>query len=192
MTTAHKINTETLAGKILAETEEDIKRCYQCGKCSAGCPVSTDMDFSPSLILRMLQYETREFDEDVLKSYTIWLCLTCETCIARCPQEVDIPKIFDFLRTASLNKNLVNSKAKNILSFHKSFLDVIKFNGRLYEVGLFADYKVRTKTFLEDLALAPSLFFKGKLKIIPQTVKEQLKLYKIFTKLFKKNKGIHK
>ena len=112
-----------LSLKIYQNVNESVFKCYQCGKCSAGCPLSSDMDYPPSQLMRMLQLGFPQLEDKVLKSYTIWLCLTCETCIARCPQEVDIPKIMDFLRQESLHQKKSHPSARDIISFHKSFLD---------------------------------------------------------------------
>ena len=68
---------------------------------------------------------------------------------------IDIPKMMDFLREKSLKEKKANPKAKNIIAFHKSFLDSIKYTGRLYEIGLFADYKTRTFKILDDMDSGP-------------------------------------
>jgi len=170
----------TLARQIGENTGESAARCYQCGKCSAGCPLALEMDITPSQVLRLLQWESPEFDEKVLRSFSIWLCLTCETCIARCPQEVDIPKIMDYLRGESIKQGKVIPKARDIIAFHKAFLDSIQQTGRLYEVGLIADYKARSFHLLKDLLLAPKMFCKGKLGLFPEMIKDRANLKKIF------------
>ncbi len=116
-------NRSALADQALKRTAVSVIRCYQCGKCSAGCPLAADMDYPPSLIMRMLQTGAADLEEKVLRSYTIWLCLSCEICFARCPMEIDIPKLMDFLRGESLRRKMVSPKAKEILAFHRSFLD---------------------------------------------------------------------
>ncbi len=170
-------------------TEVNVSHCYQCGKCSAGCPLSEDMDYPPSVIIRMLQTGNQELEEKVLRSFSIWLCLTCEICFTRCPMSIDIPKVMDFLRERSLKEKKVNPKAKEIVAFHKSFLDSIKYTGRLYEIGLFADYKSRTLKILDDLDLAPKMLRRSKLNIIPELIKERSWVASIFKKTTKKNKN---
>lgn len=157
----------SLAGIVLASTGIAVERCYQCGKCSAGCPAASAMDLKPSVILRMLQIEDGKHDRAVLQSYTIWLCLSCHTCIARCPMEVDLPVVMDVLRSESLKRKLVHPRAKDIVAFHTSFLNTVKRFGRMWEVGMIVEYKLRTLHFLKDVVLAPVMFLKGKLSLFP-------------------------
>lgn len=172
----------TLNFKVKINTKESLNDCYQCGKCSAGCPLIDEMDVPPNQIIRMLQLEMPELDKKVLESYSIWLCLTCETCYSRCPKDVNLPEIMDFLRAESIKRNLVNPKAKDILAFHRSFLNSIQATGRLYEVGLIAGYKMKTFHLMQDVNSVPFLLSKGKLKLFPKLIKDRKALSEIFKK----------
>ncbi len=72
-----------------------IHQCYQCGKCSAGCPVAPDMDLLPHQLVRLAVLGNVE---PILASKSIWLCLTCHTCGARCPNGIDVPTLLDPIR----------------------------------------------------------------------------------------------
>lgn len=177
---------QTLADLVLEKTSVDVARCNQCGKCSAGCPLANDMDFPPSQIMHLLQLrDFPEFAEMALRSHTIWLCLTCEICYARCPMEIDIPKLMDALRAESLRLKKVNPKAKDILAFHRAFLDSVRYTGRLFEMGQIVDYKIRSRHFLQDLLQAPAMFFKGKLHLFPERIRGRSLLGRIFARTLK-------
>ncbi|MCU0284854.1 MAG: 4Fe-4S dicluster domain-containing protein [Acidobacteria bacterium] len=186
--TIHGCECQTLNHHIEEHTNVSVADCYQCGKCSAGCPLAEEMDYPPSQILRMLQRGTPALEEKVLRSMSIWLCLTCETCIARCPQEVDFPKVMDYLRGEALRRGIANPKAKDIIAFHKAFLDSIQATGRLYEMGLIVDYKARSRHLLQDILIAPWMFMAGKLHIIPEMIKGKSQMSKIFSGTLKKKK----
>ncbi len=185
---SHVSSFSNLGTELLEHTGVKVTRCYQCGKCSAGCPLAEEMDYPPSMVMRMLQTGDPGLEEKVLRSFSIWVCLTCEMCFARCPMSIDIPGMMDYLREKSIAEKKTNPKAKEIIAFHKSFLDSIKYTGRLYEIGLFADYKTRTLKILDDLSLAPKMLKRGKLNILPEMVRDRSSVAGIFKKTAKKNK----
>lgn len=125
------------------------------------------MDLPPSLLLRYLQTERPENDRKVLRSYTLWLCVACQTCITRCPMEIDLPTAMDVLRTESIRQNMIHPKARDIVAFHTSFLNTIRRFGRLWEVGLIAEYKLRTLHLWQDVLLVPGMLKRGKLSLLP-------------------------
>ncbi|MDR1023048.1 MAG: 4Fe-4S dicluster domain-containing protein [Prevotellaceae bacterium] len=166
--------------EVKSETGVNVNRCYQCGKCSAGCALNESMDYPPSVVMRMLQTNSAENVSKVLRSQAIWLCVSCQNCLTRCPMQVDIPQLMDYLRVQALAKKTVNKKSKKIVAFHRAFLDSIKYTGRLYEVGLVAGYKARTFDLLQDLNVAPRMLIKGKLPLLPEMVKGKKQLKKFF------------
>jgi heterodisulfide reductase subunit C len=173
---------DTLSRKLFEATGVSVTRCYQCGKCTAGCPMAEEMDYTPSHILRLLQLGLPGFEDKVLSAYSPWVCLTCEMCYARCPQEVDIPHMMDFIRSESVRLKKVNPRAKDFVSFHKTFLDSIHYIGRLYEVGMIMEYKARSWHLFQDVLMAPKLYLKGKLKLFPHLIKNRKNLSQIFRK----------
>jgi heterodisulfide reductase subunit C len=179
----------TLLKEVITEnTGIRIDQCYQCGKCSAGCPLSEEMDYPPSYLIRMLQTGNADLEEKVLRSFTIWVCLSCETCYSRCPMSIEIPKIMDFLRERSLVEHKSNRKAKKIIAFHRSFLKSIERTGRLYELGMLADYKLHTADLMQDMDLAPKMLAAGKLNIFPELIHDRANLSAVFSKTIKKKK----
>ena len=102
-----EISIKNTKSKFLDKVEElsgeNIYACYQCGKCSAGCPSISEMDISPSEIIRLVQLGE---EKEVLNSKTIWICASCFTCVTRCPKGVDLAKIMESLRQITLRKNV--------------------------------------------------------------------------------------
>ena len=180
---------QKMSDKVLAKTGENVAMCYQCGKCSAGCPLNDEMDIAPNQILRLLQLGLPGMEDEILGSLGIWLCLSCETCYTRCPKDVDLPVVMDYLRSESMRKGKVHPKAKDIIAFHRTFLDSLRLTGRLYEVGLIAGYKMRTGHLMQDVAVAPSMFMKGKLNLFPHFIKNKSAIARMFEKTQGRKEG---
>lgn len=84
---------------------QDVRACYQCGKCTAGCPLAASMDLMPNQILRLIQVGAIE---QALAARSIWWCASCLTCAARCPKEVDPARVLDALRTILLRQGVTH------------------------------------------------------------------------------------
>lgn len=101
------ISTETLYSdfvkKVEAISEQTLPSCYQCGKCSAGCPMCFAMDLLPSQIIRLAQLG---LEDDIAKANTIWICASCITCSVRCPKGVDLARVMEALRLITSRKNI--------------------------------------------------------------------------------------
>lgn len=75
---------------------ENIMKCFACGTCAAGCPVTNiDEEYDCRKIIRQVLFGMRE---EVLKSPVIWFCVMCYRCYARCPQEVNFTDVMRALR----------------------------------------------------------------------------------------------
>jgi heterodisulfide reductase subunit C len=167
-----------------------VTNCYQCGKCSAGCPMGDQMDILPSTLIRLVQIgEVKE----AASANAVWKCLACLTCTTRCPKEVDIAGVMDALKQISLEKDCVHKDMKEIVLFQKTFLNTIRRNGRTNELELVAEYKIRGflgnfNPFwaLKDSSLGPAMLAKGKLHIgIGSPVKDKSLVKRIFDKCLK-------
>ena len=180
---------KSIATHVKSTSGVDVMHCYQCGKCTAGCVQAERMDYPPSYIMRLLQTGSQENYEKVLRSRSIWVCLNCENCYERCPQSIDIPHVMDMLRVESLKRGIAHKDASKIIAFHRSFLSQIKNTGRLWEVGMEAEYKLRTMDLMQDVCLVPSMLSKEKLSILPETIKDKASVKKIFDRTVGTEKG---
>jgi heterodisulfide reductase subunit C len=170
-------NKETdLGSQIVLATGENTACCYQCGKCSAGCPMAEEMKLKPHDFMRLAQFNQAD---DIFKDPSMWLCLTCETCSARCPNECDPARVIDALREMAMRRKAGNSP-REISAFHNSFLDQIRLFGRVFEIGLIAEYKLRSLHFMQDVDSAPGMLMRGKLSFVPQRIKGIDEIRKIF------------
>lgn len=176
-----QLNRETVHSfkdQIKQLSGEDASRCYQCGKCTAGCPVALDMDISPNQVMRLVQVNDRQ---KVLSSATIWLCLSCETCSTRCPEDIDIARVMDTLRKVSVSEGYP-SKELSITKLNKIFLDSIEKHGRLNELEFSIKYTLASRKLFQNIGLAIRLFRKGKIKPFGENVKGKNGIKDIFAK----------
>ncbi|MDQ1316351.1 MAG: heterodisulfide reductase subunit [Pseudomonadota bacterium] len=99
MNTTLRISPDRFGSAFFAKLEkisgQNLLACYQCGKCSAGCPMAPHMDVLPNQIIRMAQLGMRE---QLLAARSIWVCVSCMTCNSRCPKEIRIAEVFEALR----------------------------------------------------------------------------------------------
>jgi heterodisulfide reductase subunit C len=162
--------------EVVQASGEKIQACFQCQKCSAGCPIAYAMDILPNQMLRHIQYGHRE---KVLSSKTIWICASCYTCSVRCPNNIDLAKIMDALRNLALRSGTEPGE-RDIPVFHSVFLDTIKSKGRIHELSLIIQLKSKTKDFLKDAGLGWKMFRKGKIKLLPSRLGGGKEIQEIF------------
>lgn len=174
---------------FLVEVEEKsgvkVSACYQCRKCTNGCPVTFAMDIYPDQVMRYIQLGLQK---EILESSTIWVCASCETCTTRCPNEVDIARVMDYLKQTIVGKK-GKAKEKNVLTFHQVFLDGIRKRGRVFETGLMQNYmlksgelmsKLKDLSILEEMRLGWTMSRKGRLNLLPKKIKGKDEIKKMF------------
>ena len=99
-----KINGNAAAANAFIEKVESLSNqellaCYQCGKCSAGCPMAKYMDILPHQIIRFAQLGLKD---ELLACEAIWMCVSCLTCNTRCPKGVRIAEVIEAVRQVRL------------------------------------------------------------------------------------------
>lgn len=153
-----------LARRVQEELGQNVYLCYQCIKCSGGCPLGEFFDWQPNQIMRALQLG----QEDIaLHAKTPWLCASCQICTTRCPQGLDITSIMAFLTREALARD-ITAQVPEVDICNQAFLREVRLWGRSYELGLMAEVKLRTRKFTDDLDLGIKILQKHKLPLLPR------------------------
>ena len=128
------------ANLVESITQLNLTSCFQCRKCTNGCPVTFAMDIYPDQVIRLAILGQKE---QVLNSSTIWVCSSCETCTTRCPNEVDIAATMDALKEIAIKEGVQIPEPKTH-AFHRAFLDDVKKRGRVFEGSLMQSYLLKS------------------------------------------------
>ncbi|MGO8742929.1 MAG: 4Fe-4S dicluster domain-containing protein [Limisphaerales bacterium] len=162
----------------------DVSICFQCKKCSSGCPVAKLTATRPSEIMRQLHLGA---GNELLESDLVWMCASCETCSARCPMGIDVAAVMDALRRLALERGASKQKG-NVPLFNRAFLKTVETFGRSYEIGMITAYKLGTGKFMNDTEKFPAMLKKGKIALLPPRGGDRKTVKRIFRKM-KESKG---
>jgi heterodisulfide reductase subunit C len=160
-------------------TGENVMLCYQCKKCTLGCPSAYAMRMKPHELMRAIQLG---LTEEIYWSGTIWICLSCETCNTRCPQGINILRVIDGLREMSKRMEYYNPYPA-IPAMHRIFLTLLGRFGRIYELGLALLINLRMLTPFKDIDMASPMLMKGKLKLLPHRSRGAKELQKVMARI---------
>lgn len=152
--------------EIESRSGQKVSACFQCEKCTNGCPVTFAMDIAPHRLIRSIQLGLRD---EVLASDTIWVCASCETCTTRCPNGIDIAHIMDSLRQISAIRGVKVSQ-KQVPLFHSAFLSSIRMYGRVHEMTMTVTFALKSggiPGLLKQAGLGMEMMQKGKIRILP-------------------------
>ena len=164
-----------------------LSDCYQCGKCTAGCPRADVMDMPPTRLMRAAQ--TGEILQAASAS-SVWQCLSCQTCTTRCPKSVEVAGVVDALRQISLETEQFSPRSRKVVAFQKAFLRNVRRNGRTNEMEMATDFEARyffgsfdvPNVFRTGL-LAPKMLARGKMHFkLGSPVKDKALVKRIFDK----------
>jgi len=164
---------------------ESIRWCAQCGLCSASCPNVAQMDHSPRKIIALIRAGRRY---DTLTSNTMWICASCYLCTVRCPTKVKITELMHALERLSIRRGLSYGGATPAM--YRAFIDSIKSNGRVHELGMMMKFylstlstgKMNPLATIKMLPLALKLLLHGRMSIKPTKIKGSKQLKTIVEK----------
>ena len=174
--------------QVEADSGVKISACYQCRKCSNGCPVSFAMDLRPEQVIKLVLLGA---SERVESCHTLWLCSACQTCYTRCPNDVDIPRLMDYLKEQGEKRGLA-APERAIQAFHRAFLADVRMWGRAFEAGMMPRYlmssgKMNLSEGLKNLSLALGMFKRGRLGLAPRPIKGLADVQALFAAEFGEN-----
>ncbi|SRR6056297_107097 len=160
---------------------QNTSLCYQCAKCSSGCPVIEEMDVYPHQVIHLASLG---LEEKVLNTETIWICANCYACAVKCPNDIDITGIMNNLKQKALEKG-IKPKRPDVYKFHQTFAQDILKRGKAHELRIMGEYNLRLRKPFKNVLLAPKMFLKNKLKIQPPKAVKGFRNW--IKKLLKKN-----
>ena len=154
---------------------ESVLWCAQCGMCSASCPNVAQMEYSPRKMIALIRAGKRH---EVLSSNSMGVCASCYLCTVRCPRDVKITELMHALECLAGRHSLTSAKTSTP-AMHRLFVDSIKRNGRVHELGLMARFYLRTNPFaaIKMIPVALRLLLHGRMPLRVRKIKgtEQLK-----------------
>ena len=150
---------------------EHLKECIQCGVCSGNCPLGKYMDYSPR---RLIHIAKEGFKEEVLGSFTIWLCTSCYACAADCPRDIKVTDIIYALKRRAIEEDYYPRKFP-IPTLAREFGKMVRKNGRITEAKLVVNVFMRTR-IRRAISMAPlgkDLMRTGRFSLKTESVKNK-------------------
>ncbi len=167
---------QSLIEELEHKSRQPLSRCYQCRRCTAGCPTVAWYEWPNHGVVRMIQRGRRD---ELLGSRTIWMCVGCDTCGTRCPNGIYLGPVMDVLREMAVAEGRPVAEPA-VLAFHRAFVGSARRFGRVHEATMLAAYKLSTRDFLTDLGVGLKLFAKGKIPLLPSRIRGREELERIF------------
>ncbi len=171
-------NDSSFLDDVQRQSGAPVGACFQCHKCSTGCPVGPESDFLPSQVMRLIHLGQ---EAEVLQSRAIWLCASCEACTTRCPMDIDIAAVMDTLRMLAVERK-AGIPDTHGEKFNRSFLRSVRRHGRVFELGMMAFYKLRTGDLFIDAGKVPEMLSKGKLSLLPKRSGDAKEVKQVFAR----------
>jgi heterodisulfide reductase subunit C len=114
---SRQIINDPFVSKVEELSGQNLLACYQCGKCSAGCPNVCEMDILPNQIIRYAQLGLKD---ELLGSKSIWVCASCMTCDVRCPKGINVAEVLEAIRLILLRQRKDHLDVQNLSDAEKT------------------------------------------------------------------------
>lgn len=156
---------------------EAIKLCIQCGTCAGSCLNANQMDYSPRKVIAMVRANMKT---EVLKSNSMWYCVSCYLCSVRCPRDIHITDMMYVLKHLAIEEGYVWKRGRTS-NLAKGIVESINRYGRVFEVEMVINYFLRTRPrrLIGMIPLGFNLLRKGRMPLRPHPIKGRAELRKI-------------
>ena len=153
---------------------ETLQSCIQCGTCSGVCPLSIYMDSSPRQVMALTR---SDFKNEVLRSYTIWLCASCYSCTVECPRQIRITDIMYELKQRAIHEGIYPKKFP-IPVLAKEFYKMAHTQGRVTENILATLMFLKTNWWaaIGQWKLGLGLLLRGRFSLKMESIKHKEEL----------------
>ena len=131
---------KSLLHEVMERSGQDLRACYQCRRCAAGCPVGEETGVTPDRLVRLVLLGDRN---EALNNLLVWKCVACYTCGTRCPNNIQTARITETLKQMSKEAHL-EPLAPRIADFHNAFMQAAERRGRFNEMEAMGVYEART------------------------------------------------
>lgn len=145
---------------------ECVDWCVQCGMCAGSCPNVAWMDHSPRKMIALIRAGRRD---DVLSSNSMGYCASCYLCTVRCPRGVQVTELMHALESLAARHGVKNGGSATP-ALHRAFVESVRNNGRVHEMGLVGRFYLRAKP-LAALRMIPfglKMLARGRVHLLPR------------------------
>jgi heterodisulfide reductase subunit C len=178
ITISNDKSARSIARRVQQISRVDLSVCYQCKKCTSGCPVSGMAQCPPSEMIRRLHLGA---GDELLDSDILWMCVSCATCSARCPMGIDVAAVMDALRKLAVQRGAAKPEG-NVPLFNRAFLKTVEVFGRTYDIAMIAAYKLGSHKLRADTEKFPTMLRKRKIALLPPRGADRQTVRRIFKK----------
>jgi len=154
---------ESLLEQVAQRSGQNLRACYQCRRCAAGCPVGDEAGVTPDRLIRMIILGDTE---EAMNNLLVWKCVACYTCGTRCPNSIQTARITEVLKQMA-KKARREPLLPRVADFNEAFMEATAHFGRFNEIEGMGIYEART---------AVKALKRGDLKAVIDEMKSQARL----------------